>query len=255
MNPVTSIQKNQGEKIWGIVPAAGIGKRMMSAQPKQYLPLGAQRVLDYALLGLCRSDSVDGVVVGIRAGDEWWRAQPFVHPKLVAVSPGGAQRAHTVRNALGRLLDDHIAAEDDWIMVHDGARPCITQTDIVRLVAAARSHGGGAVLALPLADTLKRVDDHGNIETTLHQNPREGAYWRAVTPQMFRCGALAAALQQALEDGIIPRDESAAMERVGVKAVAVAGTPTNVKITLPQDLELARHCLAVARKNESDDAQ
>ena len=226
------------EKIWAIVAAAGIGKRMMSDRPKQYLPFRQRRVLDHALLGLCRSDSVDGVIVGIREGDPWWQAQPFEHPKLLAVSPGGAQRAHTVLNALARILDDDIAAADDWVMVHDAARPCLTQLDIERVVVAARSHPCGAVLATKLVDTLKQANREGVIEKTLGRGDGK-VYWRAVTPQMFRCAQLKTALQQALEQGIVPTDESAAMEMTGARPVMLEGHPANIKITVPADLELA----------------
>ena len=244
---------SKSEKIWGIVPAAGLGKRMMSAQPKQYLPLCERRVLDHALLALCRSASVDGVIVGIREGDREWRAQPFAHAKLRAVSAGGEHRAHTVLNALRHLLQDGIAAADDWAMVHDAVRPCVAPQDIERLVTAARAHGNGALLALRVTDTLKRAHE-GVIERTLggggggdggggddngNGNDNGEEYWRALTPQMFRCEPLMRALQHALECGIAPTDESAAMERTGIHPTAVPGHPANIKITVASDLELA----------------
>jgi len=242
---------NKAQKIWGIVAAAGVGARMAGDRPKQYLPLRRRRVLDYALLALCESAVVDGVIAGIRDGDRWWRAQPFAHPKLLAVSRGGDSRARTVLNALRQLLGAHAAA-DDWVMVHDAARPCVSARDIKRLAAAARAHGHGAVLALPLADTLKRVGGGGRIEHTLGSAGSAGsageAYWRAVTPQMFRCGPLERALRECLTRGMVPSDESAAMEHRGVHAVAVAGHPANIKITLAADLELAAQYLAGQRQ-------
>ena len=209
----------------------------MSTPPKQYLPLCGQRVLDHALLALCQSASVDGVIVGIRAGDRWWRAQPFTHEKLLGVSPGGEERAHTVLNALERLLEDHIAADHDWAMVHDGVRPCLRSVDVERLVAAARSAGSGAVLAIKLADTLKEGSGDGVIEKTLGGGGK--VHWRALTPQLFRCGPLRLALRESLARGIVPTDESAAMEMTGLRPVAVEGHPANLKITVPADLELA----------------
>ena len=232
---------SQKNKIWGIVAAAGIGKRMMSAQPKQYLPLHGRRVIDHALLALCQSDSVDGVVVGIREGDRWWRAQPFEHQKLLAVSRGGEARAHTVLNALQQMLENNSADEEDWAMVHDGVRPCLAHADIERLVVAARSHAAGAVLVAKVTDTLKRGSREGVIEKTIGAGADAiyDVHWRALTPQMFRCGQLKTALQQSLERGILPSDESAAMEMSGIKPVAVEGHPANIKITVPADLELA----------------
>lgn len=215
---------------------------MQAPRPKQYLPLLRQRVMDYALLALCQSDLVDGVIVGVRDGDRWWQAQPFTHAKLMAVSRGGAQRAHTVCNALQQLLQDDIAAPNDWVMVHDAVRPCLRALDIERLVAAARAHGDGAVLAVQVVDALKQVRGDGLLSKHLHSAGRH-AVWRAVTPQMFRCGALHAALQQALAHGVAPPDEAAAMEKYGVTAVVVAAHPANLKITLPVDLELAEMVL------------
>lgn len=227
------------QKIWAIVAAAGLGKRMNSQCPKQYLPLLQKRVLDYALLSLCESDLVDGIIVGIHADDRWWQAHPFTHDKLLAVSTGGAQRAHTVLNALQLLLHGGIAKLEDWVIVHDAARPCLCHSDIARLVTAARAHGHGAVLALRLADTLKQTNHEGMIEKTIRPAANGNTFWRALTPQMFRCGQLHSALQQSLADFDAPPDESTAMERLGVTAIAVECHPSNIKITWPADLEWA----------------
>ncbi len=225
-------------KIWGIVAAAGIGARMAAQRPKQYLPLAGRRVIDHAVLGVCQNHAVAGVVVGIRDGDRWWRQQPFAHPKLLGTSAGGAHRAATVLNALAWLLDEKIAAADDWALVHDAVRPCVLGADMARLAAAARAHGSGAVLGIKVVDALKRAAHDGVIEQTL--TAADAVYWRAVTPQMFRCRALKTALQHAVSRGIMPVDESAAMELLGVKPpLLVAASPTNIKITQPIDLELA----------------
>lgn len=236
--------------IWGVVAAAGVGARMGGDfdRPKQYLPLGPRRVIDHALLALCERRAVSGVVVGIRDGDRWWRAQPFAHAKLLAVSRGGESRARTVLNALRRLLKpDGPAAAGDWVLVHDAARPCVAARDIESLIAAARAHGHGAALALPVTDALKRVSD-GVIEAAVEN----GDYWRAVTPQMFRCGALAGALQDGLDAGRAPADEAAAMACAGVHAVAVAGHPANLKITVAADLELATRYLSCRAGAETE---
>ena len=126
-------------KIFAIVAAAGTGMRMKSSLPKQYLPLAGRRVIDHSLCALCESEVVAGVVVGIAAGDSQWRDTPFVHAKLCAVTAGGNTRAATVLNALTHLADAAIAADDDWAMVHDAARPCLCDDDITRLAAAARA--------------------------------------------------------------------------------------------------------------------
>lgn len=245
-----SPRMKNANNIWGVVAAAGVGARMGGDfdRPKQYLPLGPRRVIDHALLALCERRAVRGVVVGIRDGDRWWRAQPFAHAKLLAVSRGGESRARTVLNALRRLLKpDGPAAAGDWVLVHDAARPCVAARDIERLIAAARAHGHGAALALPVTDALKRVSD-GVIEAAVEN----GDYWRAATPQMFRCGALAAALQDGIDAGRAPADEAAAMACAGVHAAAVAGHPANLKITVAADLELAAGYLSYRAGAETE---
>lgn len=242
------------DNIWGIVAAAGVGARMGRGfdRPKQYLPLHGRRVIDHALAALCECESVRGVVVGVRDGDACWRAMPFAHAKLLAASRGGESRARTVLNALRVLLDD-VAGADDWALVHDAARPCVEARDLDALIAAARAHGHGAALALPVSDALKRVGD-GVIEESVDagaDNNRD--YWRAATPQMFRCGALANALQDCIDNGVTVADECAAMARAGVHAAAVAGHPANIKITVAGDLEFAAAYLTgrVQLKRES----
>jgi len=236
---------SDAQNIWGVVAAAGVGARMGGDfdRPKQYLPLHGRRVIDHALAAVCECPAVSGVVAGIRGGDAWWRARPFAHAKLLAVSGGGETRARTVLNALRRLLPpEGPAAAGDWVLVHDAARPCVSARDIERVIAAARAHGHGAVLALPVTDALKRVGD-GVIEESVAAAAGE-TYWRAATPQMFRCGALADALQDGLARGESATDEAAAMQAHGVRAAVVAGHPANLKITVAADLELAAGYLA-----------
>lgn len=234
---------NDAQNIWGVVAAAGVGARLGGGRPKQYLPLHGRRVIDHALSAVCECPAVAGVVAGIRAGDACWRARPFAHAKLLAVSRGGETRARTVLNALRRLLPpEGPAAAGDWALVHDAARPCVPARDLERVIAAARAHGHGAVLALPVTDALKRVDG-GVIEAAVAADAGK-TYWRAATPQMFRCGALAEALEHCLAHDIAPADEAAAMAAQGVSAAAVAGHPAGLKITVAADLELAAAYLA-----------
>lgn len=233
---------NRGEKIWGIVPAAGRGRRMRADRPKQYLPVGGRRVIEHSLRALCRCESVAGVVVGIAADDSWWAAQPFAHAKITAISEGGETRAQTVLHALQKIMRSRKgsprASVTDWALVHDAARPCIRAADIEKVIAAARANGYGAVLAVKLADALKQ--QRGDAAATA---VAANDCWRALTPQMFRCGALRDALQKSLAEGVAPPDEAAAMELLGGRATLVAGHPANIKITAPADLELAARWL------------
>lgn len=247
----------QREKVWAVVPAAGRGVRMRGhgGCPKQYLPLGEKRVLDYALAAVCGSDLVDGVVVGVRADDGWWRGQPFAHAKLLGVSGGGETRAETVVNGLRWLLREGGAAGDDWALVHDAARPCLRGEDIARVVGAARAHGAGAILAWRVVDALKEVREGevvGRVGSVAGEGGEGGegvSRWRAATPQVFRCQALCEAFEEGLAGGAtaatagLLADESAAMEARGVRARVVEGLPGNLKVTLPADLALAEAIL------------
>ncbi len=174
-----------------------------------------------------------GLMVGIAADDVYWPTLATEIPNLLATYVGGAERAETVLNGL-RALETY-AAPDDWVLVHDAARPCVRHADIDCLLAAVAGHADGGILALPLSDTVKRADHNGCIEETV---PRTGL-WRALTPQVFRLAALRDALESALSAGVDITDEASAMEYHGARPRLVHGHADNIKITLPADLALA----------------
>ena len=220
------------DKYWAIVPAAGAGRRMQSDCPKQYLRLAGKTVLQHTLERLGSCPGIAGVGLGISAGDEHCAAMRFDPEWLVCVCEGGTERADTVMNILKAMSG--IIGDDDWVLVHDAARPCITHAEIRALM----QHGGdtdGALLGRPLTDTVKLADSDGRVMRTV---PREGL-WRAQTPQMFRYAGLRSALQAALDSGTAVTDEASAMEQAGRHPVMVEGRPENIKITLPGDLERA----------------
>ncbi|MBI3899022.1 MAG: 2-C-methyl-D-erythritol 4-phosphate cytidylyltransferase [Gammaproteobacteria bacterium] len=220
--------------IWALVPAAGSGTRMQAGMPKQYLPLRGRPILLHTLERLCSFPRLRGVLVGLAAADSHWRSLDVTPlSKLAGTFDGGSSRAQTVLNGLQALATR--AGDDDWIMVHDAVRPCVRHSDLAKLVAATANHADGALLALPLIDTLKRTDATGGITGTI---PRT-ALWRALTPQMFRVGQLRQALSAALMRGEEITDESAAIECAGGRPLVVEGRPDNIKITLPADLALA----------------
>lgn len=220
-------------RCWGLVPAAGVGARMGADRPKQYLPLAGSTVIEHTLRRLCGHARIAGVVVCIADGDPHWARLRDNLPAPLETAPGGAQRADSVLSGL-EVLCRHAQA-DDWVLVHDAVRPCVRADDIDALIDAALPHPDGALLAMPVSDTLKRVDAEGRVLETV---PREGL-WRAATPQMFPLGRLAAALRAAREAGVDVTDEAGAMERLGAKPRVVACAPDNIKITHPQDLALA----------------
>lgn len=220
-------------RFWAVIPAAGTGSRMGATLPKQYLSLCGQPLLTHTVTRLVRHPIIHGVMVVLAADDRHFRKLPFSAEKNLFTATGGPERCHSVLNGL-RALMTH-AHDDDWVLVHDAARPCVRAEDITRLIETLRDHSVGGLLGLPMADTMKRTDAEGNIVATVS---REGL-WRALTPQMFRLGLLRAALEEALRKGLLMTDEAQAMETAGHVPRMVEGHADNIKITRPQDLALA----------------
>jgi 2-C-methyl-D-erythritol 4-phosphate cytidylyltransferase/2-C-methyl-D-erythritol 2,4-cyclodiphosphate synthase len=237
------------QRVWAIVPAAGRGARFAasvpSSAPKQYAPLLGATVLEWSLRALLAEPRVHGVVVALAADDAHWPsvAAKLQSPKL-RTTIGGVNRQDTVMNGLDALAE--LAAADDWVLVHDAARPCLNAADLGALLdavgaGAARPAGGaassGAVLAAPVVDTVKReLGDH--VVTV----DRQGL-WRALTPQVFAFAELRHALKEAALAGIGVTDEAQAVERMGLRPVLVRGSPFNVKVTRPEDLIVAARIL------------
>ncbi|MEN8205978.1 MAG: 2-C-methyl-D-erythritol 4-phosphate cytidylyltransferase [Pseudomonadota bacterium] len=221
-------------EFWVIVPAAGAGKRMGADIPKQYLALGDRTVLEHTLDTLLSCQRLAGVILVLSHDDERWAEMQHRYTKQpLETVTGGAERCHSVLNGL-----DHLAVrvgDDDWVLVHDAARPCVRIEDIDRLIAILENSTDGGLLGVPVADTMKRADENGCISGTVE---REGL-WHAYTPQMFRVGVLRTALQQAIDKGHPVTDEASAMELAGYRPCMVQGSRDNIKITLPSDLALA----------------
>lgn len=221
------------QKFWAVIPAAGVGKRMKADRPKQYLALHGRTVLEQTLSLFLEHPKLSGVVVAVTDGDPYWRELAITHSRLMVAS-GGEERCHSVLNAL-KLLE-HAADADDWVMVHDAARPCLRRDDLEHLISELSDHPVGGLLGLPVADTMKRTaaDD-----TVIETVPREHL-WRALTPQMFHFDELYTALESALNNSQIVTDEASAMELAGKAPKMIEGHGDNIKITRPQDLALAQ---------------
>jgi 2-C-methyl-D-erythritol 4-phosphate cytidylyltransferase len=229
---------------WVIVPAAGIGRRMQSERPKQYLELVGMPVLSHVLHRLAQLPRVDALVVALHPEDRYWDAiNKPLHARLKTVA-GGAERCHSVYNALDSL--DGEAQEQDWVLVHDAARPCVRMSDVLRLLRDIGRHPAGGLLALPLNDTVKRADAALQAETTVDRS----GLWRAQTPQVFRYGALKSALASALAGNRLVTDESQAMELAGHRPLLVAGSADNIKITDMQDMKLAELYLQLQSREQ-----
>lgn len=215
-----------------LLPAAGAGSRMASNVPKQYLPLLGEPLLLHTVRAMLAVAELDKVVLVLSAEDSWFEPAWVVDmPRLTVLRCGGASRAETVRNGLQALAGE--LAADDWVLVHDAARPCIAPADVARLIATLRDDSVGGLLAVPVADTLKRADAACRVAGTV---PRDGL-WRAQTPQMFRHGVLCRTLAEGACEAIT--DEASAIEAAGMSPRLVVGDERNIKVTYPQDLALA----------------
>ena len=224
-------------RLWLVVPAAGQGRRMGADRPKQYLPLAGLPVLARTLARLHEAFPEARLCLCLDPDDGHFDPAwvPFSDWRRV---PGGVERVDSVRNALESIAPE--AAEDDLVLVHDVARPCVTVDDLSRLLAAIVDDPVGGLLAAPVADTMKRDDGAGRVRVT---EPR-ARLWHAFTPQGFRHGLLRRALNDALAGGVSVTDEASAVEAVGLSPRLVGGRRDNLKITHPEDLALAELVLS-----------
>lgn len=220
-------------KFWLIIPAAGIGSRMQADRPKQYLQVAGKSILEHTLALFLGHPQLEQIILPLAEHDRWWPGLPLVgHPKIVTAS-GGQTRADSVLSGL-RALAELGANADDWVLVHDAARPLLHAADLQHLLDSLQDDAVGGLLACPARDTLKLADANGRSQRTL---PRE-LIWHALTPQMFRLQSLTAALSAALAAGVDITDEASALEWQGHAPRLVPGRSDNIKITRPEDLQV-----------------
>ena len=223
------------ERFFGLVPAAGAGERMGQATPKQYLSLLGRPMLYHSVNALLASDRIDIVFVVLAQADQEFKRHPWGEfgERVAPLYCGGATRHDSVLNGL--VAASSMVEPDDWILVHDAARPCLAQRELQRMLDALAMDEVGGILGVPLADTLKRADSAGRIQAT---EAREHL-WQAQTPQMFRHGLLLEALGRTAK----LTDEAGAVEALGLKPRLVQGSTANLKVTYPEDLQLAQAIL------------
>jgi 2-C-methyl-D-erythritol 4-phosphate cytidylyltransferase len=233
------------KRIWAIIPASGIGHRMQSDRPKQYLSFCHKTVIEHTLDRLLACDQVCGVILVLRADDEYWEKLQYTADKPLFIAQGGAERQDSVINGLNKLHE--IESEPCYAMVHDAARPLVKPDDLSALIEALDQNENGAILAVPIADTLKRADRSGCITETVDRN----GLWRAFTPQLFESTLLLKALKQARSNSQQMTDDAAAMEAMGYQPQLVECSPQNIKITQPADLLLAEQ-IWLSRQKTND---
>ena len=226
-----------GEKLWAVVPAAGQGRRVGGAVPKQYLEIAGIPVLAHSLNRLAAVQQIDAIFVGISETDRHWQKLPLPPGMEVACYTGGQSRAETVWLGLQALQE--CASADDWVLVHDAARPCVQVKDIDALISAVVPSFEGGLLAVPVTDTIKVATQDSTAKQTMDRR----MLWRAQTPQLFRFSVLYTALQAVVHDLESISDESAAVEKLGLNPLIVQSAERNIKITNSKDLQLAEFFL------------
>lgn len=216
---------------WALIPAAGVGSRMAADRPKQYLEVAGKTIIEHSLACFLDHPQLLGVVVSLAFDDPYWPHLACATEPRLQRAEGGRERADSVLNGLLRLSELG-ARDDDWVLVHDAARPNLARSDLDLLLAELAGDPVGGLLAVPARDTLKRAGPDGRVRETVDR----ATIWQAYTPQMFRLGELQRALADALLAGVAITDEASAMEWAGHAPRLIEGRADNLKVTRPEDL-------------------
>ena len=222
-------------EFWAVIPAAGVGARMRADRPKQYLRLGERTVLEHTLACFLGHPTLKGLVLCLAEDDPYWPGLTCAADPRIERAAGGCERADSVLNGLLHLLSLG-AREDDWVLVHDAARPNLSRDDLNLLLGELAEDPVGGLLAVPARDTLKRAGKDGRVQDTIDRS----VIWQAYTPQMFRLGQLHRSLADVLVSRASITDEASALEWAGHAPRLVEGRADNIKITRPEDLEWLR---------------
>lgn len=223
-------------KFYALIPAAGSGTRMGGRVEKQYLELNAVPMIAHAMMVLARAPRIERIFVVLSPTDKRWNNYEWQgwEERIEVLRCGGQTRAETVLNALDAIST--VCAPDDWVLVHDAARPCLPDERLAKLLDDVAGDPVGGLLAVPVADTLKRAAVESSDGTRAEATVPRAGLWQAQTPQMFRHGMLTRALRAAGSD---MTDEASAIEQLGLQPRLVESDSRNLKVTYPQDLELA----------------
>jgi len=237
---------NPSATTWAVIPASGIGRRMRSETPKQYLMFQGKTILEHCLDRLLSHPRIEAVVVVLNDEDEYWEKLSYRSPKPVITTSGGEKRHHSVYQGVLALQQQGVT--EALVLVHDAVRPLVTHLDLDKVIAAAQGHEAGAILATPIADTLKLQSEIMEITSTVSRD----RLWRALTPQVFHQQPLLRALESAIEKNLDISDDASALEQLGYRPALVAGDADNIKITLPADLDLAE-LIWLNQRDQQDD--
>lgn len=222
-----------GPVVHALIPAAGQGARFGGSVLKQYLSIAGKPVLSHAIDAVNLYPEISGITVVLGAEDNMFGKLIDAESIGLNTVMGGASRAESVMNGLNSIRRSH--PESKWVLVHDAVRPCLPRSCLSSLLDKGLKCPDGAILAIPVQDTLKQANDSGRISRTIDRRQ----LWAAQTPQLFPLERLAGALESTLHAGDAPTDEAGAMERSGARPLLVMGSPANIKITVPDDVAIA----------------
>lgn len=229
-------------EIIAVLPAAGIGSRMQTECPKQYLSIGGKTLLEHAIFALLRNSRIQRVIVAISPQDSWFSLLPLAKDPRISVVTGGAQRAESVMAGLEQ------SGDAKWVLVHDAARPCLHIDDLNRLLDITNHSDVGGILVAPVRDTMKRSEP--GRQAIAHTVDRQNL-WHALTPQLFPLELLKVCLRRALDEGATVTDEASALEHCGFHPLLIVGRADNIKVTCPEDLALAEFYLTQLHHEEN----
>ena len=232
------MQKNESKnkaRCWAVIPAAGSSQRMGAELPKQYLPINDLTVIEASLSCFQRHPNIAGIVVALHKNDRHWKSLAVAKDASIHTVTGGATRANSVYAAINKLLE--IAKEDDFVLVHDAARPCLSFKDLDTLIKQLQNDEVGGILATKVVDTIKK--SHHDRLNVVKSTVDRSRLWKALTPQMFRISILKNALQHCLKNNIKVTDEASAVEELELEVKLIEGRSDNIKITQQEDLQLA----------------
>ena len=219
---------NRTRSLTVIVPAAGIGQRMQADRPKQYLSIMGKTVLEHTVFALLAHPSITKIVIALASHDDYFSTLSLHLDSRVVTVIGGKERADSVLAGLA-------VVSDEWVLVHDAARPCVTASDIDLLIDSCFSSNESAILAIPVRDTMKQSTEFGTVDHTVDRR----YLWHALTPQMMPTKCLRDCLVNGLKQGKTITDEASALEGFGFQSKLIQGRSDNLKITQPEDLALA----------------
>jgi 2-C-methyl-D-erythritol 4-phosphate cytidylyltransferase len=241
---INSLVSSESPQYVVIVPAAGVGKRMLASCPKQYLTINEQSILSHTVNRLLSHKSIAKVILALSDDDSYFTQTGLAdNPDIICVS-GGKERVDSVLNGL-KAID-----ENQWVLVHDAARPCVTHNDIDKLIEQCIASNCGGILSAPVVDTMKLAVNSGDneaINMSVSETIERSRLWHAFTPQMFKTIELKNAIENAQMKGLTITDESSAIEYAGLPSLLILGRRDNIKITRPEDLALASFYLEQQR--------